>query len=97
MPADRALPAGSSTTAIRVRTPFAEALADRLAAASIAARRTGPDELAVTGATIERIGDLAYEAGVRLHELSRQDASLEEAYLELTAGSVEYATGTADR
>jgi ABC-2 type transport system ATP-binding protein len=84
--------AGSSTTAIRVRTPDAEALRHRLAGAAIAVRHTGPHELTISGATIERIGDLAYEAGVRLHELSRRDASLEEAYLELTAASVEYAT-----
>jgi ABC-2 type transport system ATP-binding protein len=84
--------AGSSTTAIRVRTPDNEVLRHRLAAAAIAVRLTGPDELTVSGAGIERIGDIAYEAGVRLHELSRQDASLEEAYLELTAASVEYAT-----
>jgi len=84
--------AGSSTTAVRVRTPDAEALRHHLAAATIAARHTGPDELTISGARIERIGDIAYEAGVRLHELSRRDASLEEAYLELTAASVEYAT-----
>jgi ABC-2 type transport system ATP-binding protein len=87
--------AGSSTTAIRVRTPDAETLGTRLTAAGITARPAARGELTVSGATIERIGDIAYEAGVRLHELSRRDASLEEAYLELTASSVEYATPVA--
>ena len=33
-------------------------------------------------------------AGVRLHELSTREASLEQAYQELTAGSVEYGART---
>jgi ABC-2 type transport system ATP-binding protein len=82
--------AGSAATEIRVRSPQAEALRGHLAAASITVRQTAPGELAVAGARIEQIGDIAYAAGVRLHELSRQDASLEEAYLELTANDVEY-------
>ncbi|MCP3782326.1 ATP-binding cassette domain-containing protein [Micromonospora sp. A3M-1-15] len=51
------------------------------------------DGLTVTGVTAGRVGDLAYELGVRLHELTPVAASLEEAFLELTAGSVEYAAG----
>ena len=38
-----------------------------------------------------RIGDLAAERGVRLHELAPQRASLEQAFMELTHDSVEYA------
>ena len=56
-----------------------------------ASSRPAPNELTVTGATVERIGDLAYELGVRLHELSPHGASLEQAFMELTADSVEYA------
>ncbi|MFR9774914.1 ABC transporter ATP-binding protein [Micromonospora sp. MS34] len=51
------------------------------------------DGLTVTGATAARVGDLAYELGVRVHELTPAAASLEEAFLELTADSVEYAAG----
>ncbi len=44
--------------------------------------------------TTEQVGDAAYAAGVRLHELSTHRASLEQAFMELTADSVEYhATG----
>ena len=50
----------------------------------------GPLELTVTGLSVERIGDLAYESGVRLHELRSVETTLEQAYLELTADSVEY-------
>ncbi|MEU5882967.1 ABC transporter ATP-binding protein [Spirillospora sp. NPDC047279] len=49
--------------------------------------------LVVTGVPIERIGTLCHHAGVPLYELSPQEASLEEAYMELTGASVEYATG----
>lgn len=37
-----------------------------------------------------RIGELAASASVVLHELSPQLASLEEAFMELTAGSLEF-------
>ncbi|MGY4766477.1 ATP-binding cassette domain-containing protein [Kribbella sp. CWNU-51] len=40
-------------------------------------------------------GDLAHELGVRLHELHTERASLEEAYMELTADSVQYGVAVA--
>jgi ABC-2 type transport system ATP-binding protein len=46
--------------------------------------------LTVTGVPAPRIGELAAQAGVVLHELTPQMASLEEAFLELTADSLEY-------
>jgi ABC-2 type transport system ATP-binding protein len=46
--------------------------------------------LTVTGVPAARIGELAAPAGIVLHELTPQLASLEEAFLELTAGSLEY-------
>lgn len=51
------------------------------------------DGLIVTGAKAEEIGKLAFDAGVTVLELSSQTASLEEAFLELTAESQEYRTG----
>ena len=42
------------------------------------------------GLTLERIGDLAFQAGVPLYLLAPLRASLEEAFMELTADSVEY-------
>jgi ABC-2 type transport system ATP-binding protein len=46
--------------------------------------------LTVTGVAAARIGELAARAGIVLHELTPQMASLEEAFLELTADSLEY-------
>jgi ABC-2 type transport system ATP-binding protein len=42
--------------------------------------------------TSDAIGKLAFESGVPIYELANQRASLEEAFLELTAGSEEFAT-----
>ncbi|MGN9809857.1 ABC transporter ATP-binding protein [Micromonospora sp. BQ11] len=80
--------------AVRVRSPHPPDLAvltARLVAAGGGVEPAGPDALTVTGLTAERIGDLAYDLGIRLHELSPQEASLERAFMALTAGSVEYA------
>ena len=50
----------------------------------------GPRTLTVTGMPAPRIGELAASASVVLHELSLQLASLEEAFMELTSGSLEF-------
>ncbi len=47
--------------------------------------------LEVSGLTAEQIGDIAAEHGLRLHELTPQQASLEEAFMELTRDDLEYA------
>ncbi|MET8993428.1 ATP-binding cassette domain-containing protein [Nonomuraea wenchangensis] len=85
--------AGSSLTAVVVRTPHARELAARLRAAGIEVTRPGENELVATGTPVERVGDLAHEAGVRLHGLRVREASLEQAYHELTEGDVEYGAG----
>nr|SBO95271.1 putative ABC transporter ATP-binding protein [Nonomuraea gerenzanensis] len=82
--------ATSSLTAVLVRTPHAGDLAALLRGAGMTVDRFGENELEVTGAAVERVGDLAYEAGIRLHELRAKEPSLEQAYQELTSGSVEY-------
>jgi len=49
-----------------------------------------PPVLTVSGLPAARIGELAASSGVVLHELTPQLATLEDAFLELTAGSLEY-------
>ncbi|RKN49075.1 ABC transporter ATP-binding protein [Micromonospora endolithica] len=81
-------------TEVRVRVPDdadRAVLTGRLVAAGATVEPDGPDALTVTGVTAERVGDLAYERGIRLHELSAREASLEQAFMALTADSVEYA------
>ena len=46
--------------------------------------------LSIAGLTQEQVGDLAFDRNVRLHELMTRTASLEEAFLEATAGSEEF-------
>jgi ABC-2 type transport system ATP-binding protein len=77
------LTAGAAT-AVRVRTPQAEALRDRLATAGTAVELDGPDRLLVTGATSEQVGRAAAAAGIVLHEMRFERSNLEEVFLELT-------------
>jgi len=50
----------------------------------------GAELLTVTNMDAARIGELAASASVVLHELTPQLASLEEAFMELTSGSLEF-------
>lgn len=50
--------------------------------------------LRVTGLRLPRISELAHEADVRLWELSPHQASLEEAYMRMTQGAVDYRSTT---
>ena len=43
------------------------------------------DELRVDGVSSARVGDLAFAAGIPLHELVTEASSLEDVFLELTA------------
>ncbi|MFE9019557.1 ABC transporter ATP-binding protein [Streptomyces sp. NPDC007808] len=80
----------NSRSYVRVRTPQRERLLDVLQTAGITAVETGTGALEVDGGKAEQIGELAARHGVVLHELSPQQASLEEAFMQLTAESVEY-------
>lgn len=51
----------------------------------------------VIGAQTDKIGKLAFTAGVPILELAKRNASLEEAFLELTEGSEEYHTTTTSK
>ena len=87
--------AARPAASVRVRGPepaALTALGDRLAAEG-ATVTTDEGGMSVAGSTAGRVGDLAHEMGVRLHELTPVAPSLEEAFLELTADSVEYAAG----
>jgi len=93
--------ARSSGQTVRVRTPQPDLLSNAVselaahaAAGSPAGAVTNPDgSLTVHGLTAAQVGDLAFDHGVRLHELTVVRASLEEAFMELTADSVEYRAG----
>jgi ABC-2 type transport system ATP-binding protein len=81
----------SSGQSVRVRSPQADDLAKAI---TTAGGRVSPGDaagvLSVQGVTAEQIGDIAFDRGVRLHELAVVRASLETAFMELTGDSVEY-------
>jgi ABC-2 type transport system ATP-binding protein len=86
--------AGSTRTAVKLRSPRAEQLAQLLQGPQVSISTTEQGLLTVTGLTAEVIGDAAVGAGIPLHELTPVGASLEEAYMELTQDDVEYHAGT---
>ena len=65
-----------------------------LTAAGAALTSPAPGELTVTGVSTDDIGELAAANGITLHELTLQQVSLEEAFMELTHDSVQYRTHT---
>jgi ABC-2 type transport system ATP-binding protein len=86
----------SPQRAVLVRTPDAARLAETVTAEGGRVQQ-GPDgALTVSGLEAPRIGELAAAQRVVLHELTPQLASLEEAFMELTAGSLEYGAGVPD-
>jgi ABC-2 type transport system ATP-binding protein len=87
----------SSVQAVRVRTPQADALVATVRRAGGNVAATTGDTLVVQGLAVERVGDLAFDNGIRLHELTSAQASLEEAFMELTAASVEFRAGEPGR
>jgi ABC-2 type transport system ATP-binding protein len=80
----------SSQLAVRVRTPQAAELAELVAGNGGAASADGDNAVIVTGIAQDRLGDLAFDNGIRLHELAPLQASLEQAFMELTRDSVEF-------
>ena len=83
----------SARNHVYVRTPQAHDLAaligHRLAGVG-SVQATGPGELNVIGLDAIQIGDMAFENGIRLHELTTRQATLEEAFLEMTGGAQEF-------
>ena len=82
-------------TAVRVRTPDAARFEPVLtaASASVTPADNEPGLLQVNGLAASRIGELAAQERIVLHELSPLAGSLEDAYLSLTGDEVEYHAG----
>jgi ABC-2 type transport system ATP-binding protein len=101
--------ARGSGQSVRVRTPDADRLTALITAEGGSAvpasngngngNGTGDHApvLTVTGVPAARIGELAASAQIVLHELTPQLATLEDAFLELTAGSLEFGHASTDQ
>ncbi|MET8821598.1 ABC transporter ATP-binding protein, partial [Streptomyces rochei] len=81
--------AENSRSYVRIRTPQRERLLDVLHGEGVTAVEAG-EVLEVDGDKAEAVGELAARHQIVLYELSPQRASLEEAFMQLTAESVEY-------
>jgi ABC-2 type transport system ATP-binding protein len=86
--------AASGRNSVRVRSPQSEQLALLLADQGATTTTSALDVLEVTDASTDVIGDVAAANGITIHELSLQQVTLEEAFMELTHDSVEYRTDT---
>ena len=75
---------------VLLRSPRAAELAGLIAARGATVTRQDDGALAVVGLDAAAIGDLAAGHGIALHALVPRQASLEDAYLDLTGESVDY-------
>jgi ABC-2 type transport system ATP-binding protein len=82
--------ARASGSAVTVRTPEAPRLRELLLGPDITISTAQADVLHVQGLTAEQIGTIAWREHLPIFELATQQASLEEAFMQLTQDSVEY-------
>ena len=79
---------------VRVRSTDPAALATLLRSREVAVSEVGDGALAVSGLSTDQVGRLAGGAGITLLELTAQQASLEEAFIDLTRDAVEFRAPT---
>lgn len=84
--------ARASQKVVLVRSPELERLRSLLAGPEVIFEERDRGAVEVHGLTAEQIGDLAAGEGIAVHELTPQQASLEEAFMNLTRDDVEFAT-----
>jgi len=75
---------------VRARSTDPEALAALLRSRDVAVSEDGDGALAVSGVSTDQVGRLAGAAGITLLELTAQQASLEEAFVDMTRDAVEF-------
>jgi ABC-2 type transport system ATP-binding protein len=84
--------ARASQKAVVIRSPELERLRVELAGPGVSFVAGERGALEVHGLTTEQVGDTAAAAGIALHELTQLQASLEEAFMNLTRDELEFAT-----
>jgi ABC-2 type transport system ATP-binding protein len=81
----------ASAGSVHVRSPQATRLAELVAGDGVVVTAVEPGLIEIAGLTAAAVGEVAAEHGVVLHELTPQQASLEEAFMELTRDDLEFA------
>jgi ABC-2 type transport system ATP-binding protein len=89
--------AGTARDTVRVRTTDSDGLSILLRAPDVTVACDQDGVLTVSGLTTDRVGTIAGAAGITLLELTAQQASLEEAFIDMTSDAVEYRAPTADQ
>jgi ABC-2 type transport system ATP-binding protein len=80
----------ASGNVVRLRSPQAAELRRLLVGPDVAVEALDAGYLEVRGLTAVQIGDLAAANGLALHELTPHQASLEEAFMDLTREEIEF-------
>jgi ABC-2 type transport system ATP-binding protein len=75
---------------VLVRTPQATELAAHVAGPDVSIETIEPGLIEIEGLTAEQVGEAAAANGVVLHELTPQQVSLEDAFIDVTQGDVEF-------
>jgi ABC-2 type transport system ATP-binding protein len=83
--------AGASKQLVHVRSPQGEELKNVLVGPDVSVSIVEPGLFEVSGLTAAQVGEAAALHGIILHELSPHQASLEEAFMDLTRGELEFA------
>ncbi len=84
----------ASSDLVHLRSPESERLRTLLVGPGVHVTSLSADRLEVLGMLSDRIGDIAAAHSIALHELVPQQASLEQAFMELTRDSLEYQSTT---
>ena len=79
---------------VRVRSTEPEALASLLRSRDVTVSPDGDGALAVSGLSTDQVGRAAGAAGITLLELTAQQASLEDAFVDMTRDAVEFRAPT---
>ena len=82
----------ASGSVTRVRSPQASRLRELVLGPDVTVTSDERDVLEIAGLRAEAVGEIAAANNIVLHELTPQQASLEEAFMELTREDVEYKT-----
>jgi ABC-2 type transport system ATP-binding protein len=85
---------GATHSGTRVRTTERERFTAVVSAPGVVVSVLADGALEITGLTAEQVAVRASQAGIVLHEITATSGSLEEAYIALTAGEVEYRSST---
>jgi ABC-2 type transport system ATP-binding protein len=84
----------ASGRSVRVRSPDANRLRELIAGPDVRIKPVEPSILEISGLSSEQIGETAAGNNIVLYELTPQEASLEEAFMEMTRDEVEYHADT---